>query len=89
MRAGWAEPRTERSANLCVVSTVSTLPGGQKCTRTDELGHFVARYSDDGGKSWSDHGRHEVPYRLTPLDVNNDGEIARSEFREDRQEGVG
>lgn len=37
--------------------------------RVDELGHFVMRSSDDGGRSWSE--RVEVPYRLTPLDYNN------------------
>ena len=38
--------------------------------RNDELGHFVMKYSDDEGRSWS-HKRFEVPYRLTEIDRQN------------------
>ncbi|XP_062503358.1 uncharacterized protein LOC134180262 isoform X2 [Corticium candelabrum] len=49
---------------------VSALPDGKKLGRSDTLGHFVMKYSDDGGDSWSSH-RYEIPYRLTSIDNNN------------------
>ena len=42
---------------------------GNGC-RTDLLGHFVMRYSDDMGASWSSR-RYEVPYPLTWIDRQN------------------
>jgi hypothetical protein len=39
-------------------------------TRVDSLGHFVFRYSDDGGRSWSAK-RHEVPVREFDIDRRN------------------
>eukprot|EP00041_Stephanoeca_diplocostata_P023605 m.582544 g.582544 ORF g.582544 m.582544 type:complete len:792 (-) comp22337_c1_seq16:1784-4159(-) len=58
------------------LDNITHLPDGTACTRTDELGHFVMRYSDDAGRTWSS-SRYEVPYRLTPLDFNNswDGKV--------------
>ena len=36
---------------------------GKPIKRVDEIGHFVMRYSDDGGKSWSAQ-RYEVRMRM-------------------------
>jgi hypothetical protein len=44
------------------LDNVTHLPNGDPCGRTDELGHFVMRYSDDAGRHWSEQ-RYEVPYR--------------------------
>jgi len=44
--------------------------GGGVCRRVDSLGHFVFRYSDDGGRTWSAR-RHEVPIRTTAIDREN------------------
>lgn len=52
------------------LDNITRLPDGTRCSRTDELGHFVMRYSDDGGRTWSKE-RYEVPFRLTSLDYNN------------------
>jgi len=43
------------------LDNITKLPSGEACTRTDELGHFVMKYSDDGGRSWSKQ-RYEVPF---------------------------
>lgn len=40
------------------------------CRRVDSLGHFVFKYSDDHGKSWSEK-RYEIPQRLMEIDRNN------------------
>lgn len=39
-------------------------------TRVDSLGHFVFKYSDDGGRSWSAK-RYEVPMRDFEIDRKN------------------
>jgi len=39
-------------------------------TRVDTLGHYVFRYSDDGGRSWSAR-RYEVPVREFEVDRKN------------------
>jgi hypothetical protein len=49
---------------------VSKLPDGSPISRDDEIGHFVMRYTDDGGDTWS-ADRYEVPYALTSIDRNN------------------
>jgi len=49
---------------------VTTLPNSTTPIRNDELGHFVMRWSDDGGESWSP-GFLEVPFRPTWIDGNN------------------
>ena len=40
------------------------------CRRVDSLGHFVFKYSDDGGRSWSAR-RYEVPQRDFEIDRQN------------------
>lgn len=40
------------------------------CTRVDSLGHFVFKYTDDGGLTWSDK-RYDVPMRLFEIDREN------------------
>jgi hypothetical protein len=49
---------------------VTHFPDGQSFSRDDELGFFVARYSDDGGNSWSAE-RLTLPQRITSVDRNN------------------
>ncbi len=41
-----------------------------KVRRVDSLGHFVFRYSNDHGRSWSDE-RYEIPVRETEIDRTN------------------
>lgn len=41
-----------------------------KCRRVDSLGHFVFRYSDDGGKTWSGK-RYDIPMRDMDIDRRN------------------
>ena len=40
------------------------------CRRCDSLGHFVFKYSDDHGRSWSPR-RYEIPIRRTSIDEAN------------------
>jgi hypothetical protein len=40
------------------------------CSRVDSLGHFVFKYSDDGGRSWSAE-RYDIPVREMEIDRNN------------------
>jgi len=40
------------------------------CKRVDSQGHYVFRYSDDHGKTWS-HERGEVPIRKFRMDLEN------------------
>jgi hypothetical protein len=49
--------------------TDSGYPDGY-CRRVDSLGHFVFKYSDDHGKSWSPE-RYEIPIRETEMDRTN------------------
>ncbi|HEY3375859.1 MAG TPA: hypothetical protein VGL77_00055 [Armatimonadota bacterium] len=42
----------------------------QVITRVDSLGHFVCKYSDDHGKSWSAE-RFDIPFRLFQCDREN------------------
>ena len=44
-------------------------PGGL-CRRVDSQGHFVFRYTDDGGLTWSPL-RYEIPQRLFAIDREN------------------
>jgi hypothetical protein len=39
-------------------------------SRVDSLGHFVFKYSDDHGKSWSAK-RYDIPFRLFQCDLDN------------------
>jgi hypothetical protein len=41
-----------------------------KFTRLDSLGHFVFKYTDDHGRTWSEK-RYEIPIRETEVDRNN------------------
>ena len=43
---------------------------GKKINRVDTLGHYVFKYSDDGGKSWSAQ-RYRVPIREFAIDREN------------------
>jgi hypothetical protein len=38
--------------------------------RVDSMGHFVFRYTDDGGRTWSSR-RYEIPIRETEVDRDN------------------
>lgn len=40
------------------------------CRRVDSLGHFVCKFSDDHGRSWSD-GRFDLPVREMAIDRDN------------------
>lgn len=40
------------------------------CTRVDSLGHFVFKYSDDHGRSWSAQ-RYDIPVREMEIDRQN------------------
>jgi hypothetical protein len=44
--------------------------GKQSIRRVDSLGHFVFKYSDDHGRSWS-AARYDVPFRLFQCDRAN------------------
>lgn len=44
-------------------------PGGW-CNRVDSLGHYVYKYSDDNGLTWSDN-RYDVPVREMDIDRQN------------------
>lgn len=43
---------------------------GKTTPRVDTLGHFVFKYSDDHGRTWSKE-RHRIPIRLTEVDRKN------------------
>ena len=40
------------------------------CRRVDSLGHFVCKYTDDHGRSWSQE-RYDIPQRLMEIDREN------------------
>ena len=50
---------------------VTHMPNGKKCSRTDDLGEFVMRYTENSGKSWSSE-RWVVPFRSTSIDRQNE-----------------
>jgi hypothetical protein len=52
------------------LDNITVYPNGKPITRSDELGFFVFRYSDDGGVTWS-RDRGIVPIRFTSIDANN------------------
>lgn len=79
--ASWAVPlRTEagriyvfytfNSENLREVRADDPPFAGGVCRRVDSLGAFVYRFSDDGGRSWSDR-RWEIPVRAFAIDREN------------------
>ncbi|MBI3970165.1 MAG: hypothetical protein HY332_02650 [Chloroflexi bacterium] len=45
-------------------------PDGTVITRVDTLGHYVCKYSDDGGRTWS-RERYEIPVREFQIDREN------------------
>jgi hypothetical protein len=52
-----------------VLADPAVYPDGY-CRRVDSQGHFVFKYSDDNGKSWSDK-RYDIPMRLMDIDRKN------------------
>jgi hypothetical protein len=52
------------------LNNVTHFPDGTPFSRDDELGFFVARYSDDGGETWSAE-RLTLPQRVTSVDRTN------------------
>lgn len=52
-----------------VIADDPPFPGGV-WNRVDSQGHFVFRYSDDGGRTWSPE-RYEIPIRTTQIDREN------------------
>jgi hypothetical protein len=44
--------------------------GDGLCRRVDSLGHFVYKFSDDNGRTWS-ADRHDIPQRLMNIDREN------------------
>jgi hypothetical protein len=52
-----------------VLADPAYMPGGT-WARVDSLGHFVYKYSDDNGITWSED-RFEIPIRLTDIDRKN------------------
>jgi len=72
--ASWAVPLLVPSGRIYAFYTyngdrVDTLRG--KKIRTDMLGWYAYRFSDDGGRTWS-KDRYRLPYRLTACDRTND-----------------
>jgi len=53
------------------LDNVTRFPSGAKVPRDDMIGHYVMRFSDDGGETWSPQ-RYEVPVRPTSIDASND-----------------
>ena len=43
---------------------------GGRCTRVDSLGHFVLKFSDDHGRTWSSQ-RYDLPMREMQIDRQN------------------
>jgi len=79
--ASWAVPlRTEagriyvfytyNAENLREVRADDPPFAGGICRRVDSLGAFVYRFSDDGGRSWSNR-RWEIPVRAFAIDREN------------------
>lgn len=52
-----------------VIADRPAYPDGY-CRRVDSLGHFVFKYSDDGGRTWSSH-RYDIPMRDFEIDRRN------------------
>ncbi|MBN1419466.1 MAG: exo-alpha-sialidase [Planctomycetes bacterium] len=77
--ASWVVPLIVPSGRVYAFYTyngdrIATLR--EKPIRTDMLGWYVYKYSDDGGRSWSKE-RYRLPMRLTACDRGNDwkGEV--------------
>ena len=65
-------PKTGRLVALYGMNddNVTTSPSGETLRRTDILGYFRVRSSDDGGRTWS-AGHSRVPLRPTRIDETN------------------
>ena len=73
--ASWAMPLLTPSGRVYVFydyngDKVDSL-NGKKIHRTDMLGWYVYKYSDDNGRTWSDK-RYRLPVRQTSMDEAND-----------------
>ncbi|NOX54752.1 MAG: hypothetical protein GXP27_09995, partial [Planctomycetes bacterium] len=73
--ASWVMPLLTPSGRVYVFYTynaenIHTLPNG-KPIRADTLGWYVFKYSDDGGRTWSEQ-RYRLPLRVTAVDRAND-----------------
>ena len=73
-KASWAMPLVTPSGRVYAFynyngDNITTLKG-RNIRRTDHLGWYVDRYSDDEGRTWSD--RRRLPMRTTACDRNND-----------------
>jgi len=52
-----------------VIADKDVYPEGT-CRRVDSMGHYVFKYSDDCGKSWSEN-RYDIPMRTMEIDRRN------------------
>ncbi len=73
--ASWVVPLVVPSGRIYAFYTynadrVESLPGSSKRARTDTVGHYVYKYSDDGGRTWSKQ-RYRLPMRVTACDRGN------------------
>ena len=73
--ASWATPLLTPYGRIYVFyvyngDQVKTLPGSTMRSRTDMLGWYCYRYSDDNGHSWSSE-RYRIPIPLTACDLTN------------------
>ncbi len=71
--ASWAMPLINENGRIYVFydyngDNIQTLPDG-KPIRTDMIGWYCYKYSDDNGKTWSD--RYRLPVRITACDRGN------------------
>ena len=73
--ASWATPLLTPSGRIYVFYTyngdkVETLPGSDRRCRTDMLGWYCFKYSDDNGRTWS-ADRYRIPIPVTACDLAN------------------
>lgn len=79
--ASWAIPLVTPSGRVYVFydyngDRVDRLPGGTKKIRSDVIGWYCYKYSDDNGRTWSSE-RYRLPLRVTACDRANNwkGEV--------------
>jgi hypothetical protein len=73
--ASWVVPLVVPSGRVYAFYTyngdrIDTLPGSEEKIRTDTLGWYCYRYSDDNGRTWSAE-RYRLPVRVTACDRAN------------------
>ncbi len=73
--ASWATPLITPSGRIYAFYTyngdrVAALPGSEARIRTDMLGWYCFKYSDDSGRTWSAE-RYRVPLPVTACDLGN------------------